>query len=241
MDYAYRIVNEASEPGSTTVTSTGASYPSGIGLVTTTQYDVGDTYSTTWNSSTGAATYASTPVSGCSDPGDSSDRSDSYDNVVSTLSATNRASAYAAASDSWGSSSASAAGPLESTSSYNEDGMALTATEGPAHMVQLSSSSPGTLTQAQQVTNYTYDTGAPNNDYNTATEQPYGLVTQVQTGAQPTAGGSETDERTTTNGYNALSGYSGLSQTISGIGIGWVLGEPTTVSVTPSTGTTLTR
>jgi len=258
MDYDYRLVNVASEPSSTTtVTSTGASYPSGIWMVSTAQYDVADTQATTWslNGTTLTPTYTATSQAtqyGCTDPSDAADRSDSYDNVVSTLSATNRASAYVAGGDTWGSASAAAATPLESTSVYNTnstvdptnaDGEELLSTTGPAHTVQLSSSSPGTLTQARQVASYSYDANAPNYDYNPAAREPFQLVTQVQTWAQPTSGGQD-DIRTTTTGYSALAGYSGPSQTLAvdgvSMGIGWALGEPTWTSVTASTAQTLT-
>jgi YD repeat-containing protein len=107
---------------------------------------------------------------------------------------------------------------LETKSTYEAEGTELESRLGPQHEVKLAS---GTVVQARAKTRYYYEEGAP-------TGGPYRLVTKTTEGALLESG-KEEEERTIKTSY---SGQSNL---------GWELHKPTSVTVEPENGKTLTR
>jgi YD repeat-containing protein len=139
---------------------------------------------------------------------------DGYGDVISQLSAADRAEALAA-----GSSSASVAAELETVSEYTtaaDGSQQLTDTYGPLHKANV----PGQGTQQVRThTHYLYDQGAP------TTGGPYDLVTtQTETASLGAGipGTSDTDARTIQSVYN-----NGTDDT------GWTLRNPLHVITDP--------
>ena len=141
---------------------------------------------------------------------------DEFGNVTRTLTAGNRQRALASS----GSSSAQAATAelLDSQTVYDDQGINVIDTYGPAHVVDLPD---GTHRSARAHVHNTYDQGAPGG-------ATYNLVTTTAESAAPTDGTSEQDTRTTTNAYD-----------LSGDTTGWTLGTPLRTTTDPGTGTHL--
>ena len=131
----------------------------------------------------------------------------SYNDVVRSLSADNRAAALKE-----GSKSAEVSQTLDTQSTYGSEGTELLSRLGPLHTVKLAS---GATVKARRHAAFSYDEGAPE------TGGPYRLVTKVTEGAQ-ISGEPEADVRTTTKSY---AGQNNL---------GWSLREPTATTVDPS-------
>jgi RHS repeat-associated protein len=146
---------------------------------------------------------------------------DTYGDVLSTLSAADRAEALAA-----GSSSASVAAELETVNQYTQlaDGsQELTATYGPLHNTDVAGLSG--LQQVRDLTTYTYDQGAPNNDV-AADGLPYQLVTTQTQSASIGAGipgTADDDPRTTSYAYS-----NGTDNT------GWTIYSPLKITTDPT-------
>jgi RHS repeat-associated protein len=146
---------------------------------------------------------------------------DPYGDVLSTLSAADRAEALAA-----GSSSASVAAELETVSQYTQlaDGsQELTATYGPLHNADVAGLSG--LQQVRDLITYGYDQGAPSNDV-AANGLPYQLVT-TQTQAASIGAGipgtADDDPRTTSYAYS-----NGTDNT------GWTIYSPLKTTTDPT-------
>jgi YD repeat-containing protein len=108
---------------------------------------------------------------------------------------------------------------LDTKSTYEVEGTELQSRLGPQHEIKLAS---GTVTQARAQTKYYYDESAPTGG------GPYHLVTKTVEGALLESG-KEEELRTVKNSY---AGQSDL---------GWELHKPTSVTVEPESGKTLTR
>ncbi len=127
--------------------------------------------------------------------------------VVRTLTASNRQTALAE-----GSKSAEVSKLLDSESTYNAEGTELLSALGPQHSVGLTN---GTQAQARESKHYYYDEGAPA----LSEGGPYHLVTKTTDAAL--VSGKEEDLRTTKTSY---SGQGNL---------GWKLGKPTATTTDP--------
>jgi RHS repeat-associated protein len=137
----------------------------------------------------------------------------SFNDVVRTLSADNRATALSA-----GGTSAEVSKELDDESTYNETGgepgTELLSTLGPTHVIELASG--GTKTEAREHTVYSYNEGAPKEG------GPYHLPTK-ETEAAEVAGKEEASTVRTT-----VTSYSGQKE------LGWKLRKPTSVTVNPA-------
>jgi YD repeat-containing protein len=146
---------------------------------------------------------------------------DAYGDTLSQLTAADRAEALAA-----GSRSASVAAELETVSQYTQlpvGSEELTATYGPLHNADVAGVSG--VQQVRDLTTYTYDQGAPNNDV-AADGLPYQLVTNETESASIGAGipGTANDDpRTTTSAYS-----NGSDNT------GWTIYQPMKMVTDPS-------
>ncbi len=138
---------------------------------------------------------------------------ETYDNPEWTLTPENRQRALEA-----GSESVKKAELLDTKSAYEDEGAELESRLGPQHEVKLSS---GTVSRARARTKYFYDESAPSGG-------PYRLVTKTTEGALLESG-EEKDKRT------VKTSYSGQSD------LGWELHKPTSFTVEPESGKTLTR
>ena len=138
---------------------------------------------------------------------------ESYGNPEWTLTPGNRQRAVEAGEP------AKTAELLKTKDTYESEGTELKTRLGPQHEVKLAN---GTVTQARAQTTYYYEEGAPSEG------GPYRLVTKTTEGAL-LENGEEKDQRTVKTSY---SGQSNL---------GWELHKPTSVTVEPESGKTLTR
>lgn len=154
---------------------------------------------------------------------------DSYGNVISSLSAADRATALAASDPAATASSLSTVniygcdnfGTVGPCTSSDQQYQVLTDTYGPAHDAYAA----GVIQAIREHTAYSYDAGAPNSDTNAA-GNPYMLVTTKTDSASlgDTIPGTGTAD-TRTTGYT----YANSSTTI-----GWTLGTPLTTITDPS-------
>jgi RHS repeat-associated protein len=131
----------------------------------------------------------------------------SYNDVVRSLSASNREVALKE-----GAKSAEVSQLLDTQSTYSNEGTEMTSTLGPRHTVKLAN---GSEVLAREHTQYYYDEGAPSES------ETYRLLTKSTTGAQIT-GEPEADVHTTVTGYDGQNN------------LGWILRKPTSKTVDPS-------
>lgn len=155
---------------------------------------------------------------------------DTYGNVVSTLTAANRATALAA-TDTAGTAAAlstvslygcDSAGTVGACTSSNLQYQVLTDTYGPTHVASVA----GVSELIRTHTAYSYDSGAPNSDVDPITGGPYMLVTSQTESAsvgESIPGTATGDSRTTSHAYANSS-----------TSIGWALGTPLTTVTDPS-------
>ena len=162
---------------------------------------------------------------------------DQYGNVISSLTADNRAQALnptaqtdaAVAAMTGAQNAPMRAAALSTLNAYSGDGVELLDTLGPTHPV----TSGGQAYDARAHTHTVYSDQDGSEPAHTG--PAYRLPTTITTSAQ-TGSGAELDMRTTINGYAPLDGSSATSLTS-----GWTLRMPTTVTTVMPGGTNLVK